>query len=78
MKTEKDCEINKNRPDLKTKKEKLSKSPSSSSKNNSNKKIVEVVSKEKNYKPPNLIPTNFEKTLRIHQFFYRQFETAAI
>ena len=61
MKTEKDCEINKNRPDLKTKKEKLSKSPSSSSKNNSNKKIVEVVSKEKNYKPPNLIPTNFEK-----------------
>ena len=30
MKTEKDCEINKNRPDLKTKKERLSKSPSSS------------------------------------------------
>ena len=61
MKTEKDCEINKNRPDLKTKKERLSKSPSSSSKNNSNKKIVEIVSKEKNFKPPNLIPTKFEK-----------------
>ena len=60
MKTEKDCEINKNRPDLKTKKERVSKSPSSSSKNNSNKKIVEIISKEKNFKPPNLIPTKFE------------------
>ena len=60
MKTEKDCEINKNRPDLKTKKERVSKSPSTSSKNNSNKKITEIISKEKNFIPPNLIPTKFE------------------
>ncbi len=61
MKSTKDCEINKNRPDLKTKKEKMSKSPLSLSKNQSGKKIIEVESKEKNFKSPNLLPTKLDK-----------------
>ena len=61
MKSNKDCEINKNRPDLKTKKEKMSKSPLSLSKNQSGKKIIEVESKEKNFKSPNLLPTKLDK-----------------
>ena len=61
MKSNKDCEINKNRPDLKTKKEKMSKSPLSLSKNQSGKKIIEVESKEKNFKSPNILPTKLDK-----------------
>ena len=61
MKSNKDCEIDKNRPDLKTKKEKMSKSPLSLSKNQSGKKIIEVESKEKNFKSPNLLPTKLDK-----------------
>ena len=59
MKTNKNTESNKNRPDLKTKKEKMNKAPIPLSKNSSNKKIINT--KDKNFKLPNIIPTKFEK-----------------
>ena len=59
MKSNKNWESNKNRPDLKTKKDKMNKAPIPFSKNSSNKKII--LSKDKNFTLPNLIPTKLEK-----------------
>ena len=59
MKSNKNWESNKNRPDLKTKKDKMNKAPIPFSKNSLNKKII--LSKDKNFTLPNLIPTKLEK-----------------
>ena len=59
MKSNTNIESNKNRPDLKTKKEKMNKAPIPLSKNSSNKKIT--LSKDKNFKLPNITATKLEK-----------------
>ena len=59
MKSNTNIESNKNRPDLKTKKEKMNKASIPLSKNSSNKKIT--LSKDKNFKLPNITATKLEK-----------------